>query len=102
MRQEKPGPKSVVYAKKLRYSILPFAKIYTLKIKDLQPDPSLLNEKDKYIAFDTPLDVTVFAVYSSQSKENDVLAKEPIKQILHKQIQKKYSYAIPKNIRFRK
>lgn len=86
MRQEKPGPKSVIYAKKLRYPILPSAKIYTLKIKDLQPDPSLLNDKDKYVAFDTPLDVIVFAAWSSQSKKNDVFAKEPIKQILHKPI----------------
>lgn len=61
MRQEKLDLELVIYIKKLRYLILPSAKIYTLKIKDLQPDPSLLNDKDKYVAFDTLLDVNVFA-----------------------------------------
>lgn len=79
MHQEKLGPESVAYAKKLKYQILPSAKIYTLKIKNLQPDSSLLNDKDKYVTFDTLLDVIVFAAWFSQSKKNDVLAKELIK-----------------------
>lgn len=35
-------------------------------------------------------------------KKNDTPAKKPIKQILHKQIQKENSHAMPKNVRFEK
>lgn len=52
--------------------------------------------------FDTSLDVSVPAVCFSQDKSGGASAKELIKRILCKWIEKKDSYAIPKNVRFGK
>lgn len=45
-------------------------------------------------------DITVFTAQSSQNKESNLRAKEPIKQIFYKQIEKKDTYALLKNVRF--
>lgn len=66
----------------------------------MQSDPYSSNDKDEYVFLDALLDATVSAAWSSQSKRNDAPAKEPIKRILRKQIQKEKSYAMPKNVRF--
>lgn len=68
----------------------------------MQPDLYSSDDKDEYISLDAFLDVTVFVTQPSQNKESDTPVKKPIKQILHKGIQKENSYAIPKNVRFGK
>ena len=100
MRKEKPGRESVADVEKLRYPTLLSAEIHTLRIGQLQPNPYSLDEEDEYVSLNTPLDVTVSATRSSQNKESDSPAKEPIKRILRRRIQKKDGYAAPKNARF--
>ena len=100
MRREKPGRESVADAEKLRYPILPSAEVHTLRIGDLQPDPYSSDDEDEYVSLDAPLDVTVSAARSSQNKGSDASAKEPIKRVLRKRIQKEDNYAMPKNVRF--
>lgn len=84
MCQKKTGGESVIDAKKLKYPILPFAKIHTLRIGDLQFNPYMLDDKNKYFSLNAFLDVTISAAWSSQNKRNDVFANELIKQILRK------------------
>lgn len=100
MRQEKPGRESVADAKKLRYPVLPSAEIHTLRIGELQPDPYSSDDEDEYVSLDAPLDFTVSAARSNQNEGNEAPAKEPIKRILRKRIQRENNYAAPKNIRF--
>lgn len=96
IRKKKPSQESVADAKILRYPTLPFAEIYILKIGQLQPDPYSLNKENKYISLNTSLDVTVFVALFNQNKKSDSSGKEPIKQILHRWIQKKDGYITPK------
>ena len=79
---------------------MPSAEVHTLRIGEMQPDPYSSDDEDEYVSLDAPLDVTVSAARSSQNKESDTPAKEPIKRILRKRIQKEDSYAAPKNVRF--
>ena len=102
MQQEKPGWESVADIEKLKYLILHSAEDHTLRIGELQPDPYFSDDKDDYTSLNALLDVIISAARSSQSKGNNIPTKKPIKQILHRQIQKKDSYAMPKNVRFGK
>lgn len=100
MRREKPGRKSVADAEKLRYPTVSAAKVHTIRIDEVQPDPYFFDDEDDYVSLDALLDVTVSAAQSSQKKSNGVATKEPIKRILRKRIEKKDGYAAPKNVRF--
>ena len=100
MRREKPGRESVADAEKLRYPMLPTAEVRTLRVGELSPDPYSSDEEDDYISLDAPLDVSVSAARSSQNKGSSTPAKEPIKKILRKRIEKEDGYAAPKNVRF--
>lgn len=80
----KPGRESVADAEKLYYLIAPAAEVWTLRIRDLPPDPYSSNKKDDYVFLDTPLDLSVFAACSHQNKSSNTFAKEPIKHILRK------------------
>lgn len=100
MRREKPGRESVADAEKLRYPILPAVEVHTLRIGEMQPDPYSSDEEDDYVSFDTPLDISVSGARSSQNKSSGASAKEPIKRILRKRIEKEDGYAAPKNVRF--
>lgn len=98
MRREKLSQKSVVDTEKLRYLTLSSGKVPTLRIGDLQLNSYLSDDKDKYISLHTLLDITVSRARSSQNQGNAIPAKKPIKQILHKQIEKKDGYAASKNV----
>lgn len=98
MQRKKPGWKLVTNAEKLRYLILSSVKVYTLRIGDLQLNFYSLDDKNKYISLDASLDIMVSAAQCSQNQRNTILTKKHIKQILYKRIEKKVSYATPKNI----
>lgn len=98
MRREKPGRESVGDAEKLRYPTLPAAEVHTLRIGEVQPDP-YSDKEDDYVSLDLPLDISVSAARSSRNKSSGTSAKEPIKRILRKQIEKEDGYAAPKNVR---
>ena len=100
MRQEKPGRESVAKAEKLRYPSLPPANVQTLRIGEVDLDPYSSDEKTEYISLDEPIKTGVLAARTNQSKANQRRSKEPVKQILHQQIEKENNYAAPKNIRF--
>lgn len=100
MRQGKLGQKSVADVKKLCYPSLLPANIQTLKIRELDPDFYLLDDKVKYISLDEPIEIGVLAAQSNQPKPPQSLSKEPVKRILYRGIEKENNYAIPKNLRF--
>lgn len=100
MRREKPGRESVADAEKLRYPTLPAAEVHTLRIGEVQPDPYSSDKEDDYVSLHLPLDISVSAARSSRNKSSGTSAKEPIKRILRKQIEKEDGYAAPKNVRF--
>ena len=76
MQRKKPGQKSVADAEKLRYPTLPSIKVYTLRIRDLQPNPYSSDDQDDYISLDTLLDITVSAAWSSQNQGKTISAKK--------------------------
>ena len=61
MRQEKPGREFVADAEKLRYPISPSAEVHILRIGKLQPDLYSLDDEDKYVSLNAPLNVTISA-----------------------------------------
>lgn len=75
----------------MKYLILAFVKVFTLKIRYLYLNFYFLNIKNKYIFLDTSLNIIFFAAWSNPNKRKNILAKKSIKQILHKQIKKKMS-----------
>ena len=101
MRRKKPGRESVMDVEKLRYPpALPSAEVRPLRIGELLPDPYSSDEENNYVSLNAPLDVSVSAAHSSQNKSNSIPAKESIKRILRKEIEKKDSYAASKIARF--
>lgn len=83
---------------KLRYPVLPSAEIHILRIGKLQPDPYSSDDEDEYLSLDAPLDFTVSAARSNQNEGNEAPAKEPIKRILRKRIQRENNYAAPRTL----
>lgn len=84
----------------MRYPTVSAAKVHTIRIDEVQPDPYFFDDEDDYVSLDALLDVTVSAAQSSQKKSNGVATNEPIKRILRKRIEKNDRYAAPKNVRF--
>ena len=101
MRQEKPGRELVADAEKLRYPSLPLANIQTLRIGELEPDPYSSDEEIEYISLDEPIDgIEVLPASINESQSAKKSSKEPVKQILHRCIEKEKEYAASKNVRF--
>lgn len=106
---EKNSQKPFLRKRQFSFESIPWALVKLLRLKSLilgilwgpQRAKSGLKMAQRLWHFwIPPLDVTVSAARSSQSKRNDAPAKEPIKRILRKLIQKEDSYATPKNVRF--
>lgn len=74
-----------------------------MRIGDLELVPNSFDEKveEEYISLDTLFATLVSTARSNQTKQSEVLDKQPIKDILWKRIQKEKRYATPKNIKFR-
>lgn len=68
MQQEKPGQKSIADVEKLRYLILPTAKVYNLTIEKLPSDFYSSGKKNDYISLNIPLNISVFTGYFSQNR----------------------------------
>lgn len=101
MRQEKSSWESITDVEKLRYSILPTVEVHTLRIGKLLPDLYSSDKEDNFIILNTPLDVSVSTTCFSQDKSStSTLAKELIKRILYKRIEKEDGNATPKNVQF--
>ncbi len=88
MRQRKSGWKSIVDAKKLCYPSLPPANVQTLRIRELNSDPYLLDDKVKYVSLDELIEIGVLTARSNQPKPPQGPSKEPFKRILRRRIEK--------------
>lgn len=71
-----------------------------MRIEDLPPDPYSSDEENDYLFLDTLLDVSVSVARFHQNKSSNTPAKESIKRILRKEIEKKDGYTVLKNVRF--
>ncbi len=90
MRREKPGRESVADTKKLRYPSLRPANVQTLRIRELEPGPYFSYKEVEYVSLDAPIDgIGVLAARTNQSQSAKEPAKEPVKRIFHRRIEKK-------------
>ncbi len=104
MRCEKPGRDAVVDLEKLCYPTLPLADVSTITIGE-QPDyPYSSDEEDDQILVDHPIGTPRYAIVAAaraeQSRNPDLVSKEPVRRILRRRIKKEDQYTMPKNMRF--
>ena len=67
MHRERSGKDYVANVEKLRYLKIPSAEIYTVRIRDLEPDPNSSDEEieEEYISLDTPLTTPISTARSN-------------------------------------
>ncbi len=80
MCHEKSGGDYVADVQKLRYFKIWSAEVYTMKIRNLEPDPKSSDEEieEEYISLNSPLATLVYAGKSNQAKQREVSEKESI------------------------